>query len=52
MAVAELLDGSEGDGRANGSEIADSVDFGVLDDFPNCSDWRCRSVLMVYNTKR
>ena len=35
--VAELLDGSEGDGRANGSEIADSVDVGVLDEFPNCS---------------
>ena len=36
-AVAELLDGSEGDGRANGCEIADSVDVGVLGEFPNFS---------------
>ena len=35
-AVAELLDGSEGDGRAKGCEIAEYVDVGVLS-VPNCS---------------
>ena len=36
-AVAELLDGSEGDERANGRENADSVDVGLLEEFPSCS---------------
>ena len=31
-AVAELLDGAEGAGRANGCEVADAVDVGVLDE--------------------
>ena len=50
-AVAELLDGSEGAGRANDCEVADSVDVGVPDEVPT-TDVRFRSVLMGYNTKR